>query len=69
MKIFRKLHSVYGDDVKEDIPQLFGMLDESKHVNLEGMDDEYVRGKLVKVFKILKVKKIDKWKLEFRRSK
>eukprot|EP00347_Sterkiella_histriomuscorum_P011129 403373648 len=52
----------------EELPQLFEMLDGGYEVDLSGLQDSYVMQKLNKVFKLMRLKRSEKNKLEFKKK-
>ena len=65
-KVIAKLIAHSHNSISE-LPQLFEMLDSGYEVDLSGLQDSYVMGKLNKAFKCLRLKRDEVKKLEFRK--
>lgn len=66
-KILGKLIS-HNHQSLEELPQLFEMLDGGYEVDLTGLSDSYVMQKLNKVFKLMRLRRSENNKLEFKKK-
>lgn len=58
----------HNPDSKDELPEVFGSLDEGAAVDISGIDDNYVQAKLYKIFKIMRLRKSKDNQLEFRKK-
>ena len=63
-QIVKKLLS-HNENSEEEIPEVFDGLDQGASIDISGIDDPYVQGKLFKIFKIMRLRKGKDNELEF----
>ena len=66
-RIIKKLLK-YNEETKTDIPGLFEMLDEECEIDISELEDEYIKHKLYKLLKLLRVNNNTKNKMVFKKN-
>jgi hypothetical protein len=66
-QIVTKLISQNPDSITE-LPQVFGDLDAGSSIDISGLEDSYVQGKLYKICKIMRLRKTTGNELEFKKK-